>query len=270
MLFGEVMVMYASPDNPEWRKLSEKSRTSYERELRELKGWAHLRVEDITRSMVIGLRDAYYDKPGKCQSLLKTVKNVMSYARDRDIIKYNPASEMKNMPPTNPIMAWTESEITAFMFYAPDRLRQALVLALYTGQRRSDLIKMRWDEYDGNHIDVVQQKTGRKMRVPVHPELKTMLDAMPRQGKTILINHYGQAWSENAISVAFLRQNRELNINKTLHGLRKTAAVKLAEAGCTPHQIAAVTGHASLRMVEHYTREVDQQRLADEAMGMWR
>ena len=50
------------------------------------------------------------------------------------------------------------------------------------------------------------------------------------------------------------------------HGLRKAAARRLAEAGCTAHEIAAITGHASLEEIEHYTKAVDQQKLAASAM----
>ncbi|WP_062017988.1 tyrosine-type recombinase/integrase [Gluconobacter japonicus] len=38
------------------------------------------------------------------------------------------------------------------------------------------------------------------------------------------------------------------------HGLRKAAARRLAEAGCTTHQIAAITGHRSLAEVARYTQ----------------
>jgi integrase len=50
------------------------------------------------------------------------------------------------------------------------------------------------------------------------------------------------------------------------HGLRKSAPIRLANAGCTAHEIAAITGHRSLREVEHYTRAADQERLARQAM----
>ena len=51
-----------------------------------------------------------------------------------------------------------------------------------------------------------------------------------------------------------------------LHGLRKAAARRLAEAGCTPHQVAAVTGHTSLSEVERYARAADQEKLARDAV----
>jgi hypothetical protein len=49
-------------------------------------------------------------------------------------------------------------------------------------------------------------------------------------------------------------------------GLRKAAARRLAEAGATPHQVAAVTGHKSLDEIERYTREAAQPGLAATAI----
>jgi hypothetical protein len=48
--------------------------------------------------------------------------------------------------------------------------------------------------------------------------------------------------------------------------LRKAASVRLAEAGCTPHEIAAITGHASLKEIVRYTQTADRKRLAAAAM----
>jgi integrase len=50
------------------------------------------------------------------------------------------------------------------------------------------------------------------------------------------------------------------------HGLRHAAARRLAEAGCTPHEIAAITGHASLKEVVRYTEAADRKHLASAAM----
>jgi integrase len=52
----------------------------------------------------------------------------------------------------------------------------------------------------------------------------------------------------------------------SFHGLRKAASVRLAEAGCTPHEIAAITGHASLKEIVRYTQTADRKRLAASAM----
>src|SRR5262249_40485075 len=51
------------------------------------------------------------------------------------------------------------------------------------------------------------------------------------------------------------------------HGLRKAAARRLAEAGCSAHEIMAVTGHKTLSEVERYTRAAEQERLNAAAMA---
>jgi integrase len=51
------------------------------------------------------------------------------------------------------------------------------------------------------------------------------------------------------------------------HGLRKAGMRRMAEAGKTEKQIAAVSGHKSLREVQRYTEAADQRRLARDAMG---
>jgi integrase len=56
----------------------------------------------------------------------------------------------------------------------------------------------------------------------------------------------------------------------SVHGLRKNAAVTLAEVGCEPHEIMAITGHKTLAMITHYTKRANQKRLADRAMEKWK
>jgi len=54
-----------------------------------------------------------------------------------------------------------------------------------------------------------------------------------------------------------------------IHGLRKNAAVELANAGCSPMEIAAITGHKTLGMVQHYSKRRDQRVAARSAMDKW-
>jgi integrase len=53
----------------------------------------------------------------------------------------------------------------------------------------------------------------------------------------------------------------------SVHGLRKAACRRLAEAGCSASEIAAISGHSTLSEVGRYTKAADQARLARNAMG---
>ena len=57
--------------------------------------------------------------------------------------------------------------------------------------------------------------------------------------------------------------------NCAIHGLRKAAAGRLAEIGCTTHQIMAITGHKTMKEVERYTEEYRRLEAAFEAFEIW-
>jgi integrase len=162
---------------------------------------------------------------------------------------------------------WPPELIERFLREARPSLRWAVKLALYTGQRRSDLVKMKWSQFDGEFIEVRQQKTGALLSIPCHKELGAELKSMPRIADTILIGERGAALTGSSLSVMVRRQLREMGVNGyAIHGLRKNAAVALADAGCDTMEIAAITGHRTLGMVAHYAKRRDQKRHARSAM----
>ena len=172
------------------------------------------------------------------------------------------------------IHTWTEDEIAQYETYHPvgSAARLAFALLLYTGQRGSDVRKMVWTEIAGTTIRVAQQKTGTKLVLPLHPELQRLLALAPRKQATILATELGAAFSPkgfgNFVSAAI--RSADLSTRCKAHGLRKAAARRLADAGCTTKQIAAITGHKSLAEIERYTRAADQERLAQEAVAKLR
>jgi integrase len=148
--------------------------------------------------------------------------------------------------------------------------RRAVVLALYTGQREGDCCRMTWKQYDGNAIEVVQEKTGATLWIPVHAALKAELDEWKKtaQAVTILVNTKGQPWKPESLRRNFseMMRSKEEMRGLVFHGLRKAAAARLAEAGCSTHEIAAITGHKTLAMIELYSRGASQRKLASAAI----
>ncbi|MCO8145840.1 site-specific integrase [Rhodovulum tesquicola] len=63
------------------------------------------------------------------------------------------------------------------------------------------------------------------------------------------------SWFSKAATIAGLPDDRNS------HGLRKSRMILHAERGATTHQIAAWSGHESLKEVERYTRRVNRRRL---------
>jgi integrase len=165
---------------------------------------------------------------------------------------------------------WPPELIERFLREARPSLCWAVKLALYTGQRRSDLVKMKWSQFDGECIEVRQQKTGALLLIPCHRALRAELESMPRVADTILVGERRAPLTGSSLSVMVRRALREMGVNGyAIHGLRKNAAVALADAGCNAFEIAAITGHRTLGMVAHYAKRRDQRRHARSAMDKW-
>ena len=143
----------------------------------------------------------------------------------------------------------------------------ALALLLYTGQRRDDVVRMGRQHIRDGAIHVRQQKTGIEMAIPIHATLQAAIAETPVDHLTLLITQTGKPFSAAGFGNWFRNRCDEAGLSHcSAHGLRKAAARRLAEAGCTMHEIAAITGHASLSEIQRYTRAVDQKRLAASAM----
>ncbi len=120
----------------------------------------------------------------------------------------------------------------------------------------------------GESIEVRQQKTGARLLLPIHPKLKAELAKAKGDHLTFIVTEYGASFSVAGFGGWFSDAARAAGLaDRSLHGLRKSAARRLAEAGRSTKQIAAVTGHASLREVERHTLAADQERLAREAVS---
>ena len=85
-------------------------------------------------------------------------------------------------------LVWCEDDEAEFLKTASPHLHLPLVMALWTGQRQGDLLRLPWSAYDGESIRLKQSKTGERVLVPVGAPLKAMLDATPRRSPIILVN----------------------------------------------------------------------------------
>jgi integrase len=133
---------------------------------------------------------------------------------------------------------------------------------------------MRWTDIEADQIHVEQSKTGKRLWVSIHKDLKAVLITLPRSGAFVLVDEQGEAWTDEAFKSAWRRlmqDDRLAEIKRkrlVFHGLRKSAVVMLLEAGCTDAEVAAITGQ-SRDMVEHYALAVSQRRLAAAAILKW-
>jgi integrase len=230
----------------------------------------HRLVADLKRDHVKKIIAAKADTPGAANDLLKKLRILIKFAIEAKWRLDDPTIQIKKFK-GGEHHTWSEEEIAAFEARWPlgSRARTAFALHLFTGQRLSDVCRMAWPDIESDVIRVVQDKTGAKLWIPLHRELKAALDAWPKEHVAILTTGQGRPftakgfgnWMADVIGAAGVPDHC------VLHGLRKAAARRLAEAGCSAKEIASITGHASLVEVERYTKAADQKRLARAAVA---
>jgi len=224
----------------------------------------------VRREHIVRMMAAKAEKPEAANMLRRVLRAMMKCAVDIGMRADDPTRDVKTLQSkTDGFHSWTEAEIERFEARHPvgTRARLAFALLLYTGQRRSDVVKMGRQHISDGFISIRQQKTGTELAIPLHPELLTTLSETPKDNLTFLTTQFGQPFTSNGFGNWFREQCNTAGLRGcSAHGLRKAAARRLAEAGCTAHEIAAITGHASLKQVAHYTKAVDQRRLASAAM----
>lgn len=258
--------------SPEWNILSKSTKTTRECYIRELLKIGHIRVKDVTRRLVLEMRDAIANQRGNgAGDNFRQVASVLfSWAVSRNWIEQSPVFKVKKLS-TGEFPAWNPEHAVKALGGLRENLRRVVVLGLYTGQRRGDLCAAKWSDYDGDAIHFVQRKTKADIAVRVTPELKAELDAWKAKatGETILTNDWGKPWLPNTMSISITRAFRVLDLPPGLnvHGMRKLFAAGMAANGASAHEIGANTGHQTLAMVQHYTRSADQRKLSEGAVG---
>ncbi len=208
--------------------------------------------------------------PEAANQLRKVLKILCRFAMDNDWRRDDPTVGVRRYKPKGEgFTPWSEDDIAKFLerWGAGTRERLALCLLLYLGQRRGDTVRMGRQHRTADTIRVTQSKTGTQLTIALHPELKAVLDALPNDNLTYLTTMFGKPFSAAGFGNWFRDTCNAAGL-KTLsaHGLRKSAARRLAEAGCSTKQIASITGHKSLSEVERYTASADQERMAREAI----
>ena len=143
---------------------------------------------------------------------------------------------------------------------------------LYTIQRVGDVAKMKRADIADGELHVIQDKTGAELYLPILPELARAMKAYPAKGLTLIGTEVGKPLTRPALSHVMRDAIKAagLPVKCVSHGLRKAGMRRMAEAGFTEKQIAAWSGHKTLREIERYTQAADQKRLAIDATEKFR
>jgi integrase len=267
--FGRLVLnFYASRAFKDVKASSQKTYRNVLEPLAKVHG--HRAVADLNRKQAEKLlHDIGLKKPAMANLTKSVLKLLFEIAIKEEWREDNPFVGIEPFK-SGTFHTWNEGELRQFEQHWPlgTRERLAYELLLQTGQRVGDVAKMRRQDIVNGELHVIQQKTGAELYLPVVPELELALRAYPVKGMALIGDRDGKP-----ISVGYLSEFMREAINEAglpgrckPHGLRKAAMRRLAELGRSEKQIAAVSGHKSLREVQRYTEAASQRLLAQDAM----
>jgi len=238
----------------------------------------------MTTTTVEKLMEMRASKPDSANGLRKVLREMMKVAVKLEWRDNDPTLGVKKIKAKNKsgFHRWTDAEIAQFEARHPigSKARLAMALGLYTGQARQDVVVMgeqhitREQDEEGREVEVLnwvrkktEDKTGLELAIPVHPELRRVIDATPSEHLTFLVTDLGAPFTAAGFGNWFRdRCNEAALAHCSFHGLRKAAATRLIDAGCDVVEAAAITGHASLKELQRYIETRDRKRAARRAM----
>jgi integrase len=249
-LFRVIIIGYRT--SPEFQNLRPQTRKDYGRYLVLIEEeFGDAPIEAISdpriRADFLAWRDKFAQRSARTADYAWAVlRRVIEWGVDRGKILENRALRGKRLYSVDRSeKLWLPEHLSAIMSVATPELQLALTLALYTGQRQGDLLRLSWTNYDGQTIRLRQSKTGRNVAVPVAPTLKRLLDGLPRKSAVVLLTPSGMPWKADHFRHAWAAASKAAGITDLhFHDLRGTTVTILSEQGANPQEIATITGHS--------------------------
>lgn len=205
--------------------------------------------DEISRADVIDFIESY-PKDAQRKHCSAVLRNLFNEAMYRGCAAHNLASNLRLADLGSRTQIWQQEDIDAWKKAAKKHEKaSALTLAfdmlLFTAQRPIDVLKAKWDHYNDDIILVRQQKTQTLVGLPTHRDLKAALNiALDKRTSDTIVSNKNRQMSYSVFHKAFVQICAMANIRDLQpRDLRRTAVVRLGQAGCTIPQIASVSGH---------------------------
>jgi integrase len=270
-------VVRAYQRSQDFAKLAPGSQKGYARILRWIEDPRALgaySVYQIRPALVQAFLDGLADRPGAQKNTQSVLKAIEKFALVRDLLPGTVTTGTYTVPTDGGHQPWPDSWVTLAEQHARPDLARVVTLMVHTGQRGSDVVRMRWSDIEGQDgatgINVLTKKVGLRLWVPFTDELKgTLADWEKHPPFFLVVNPFdGKPYTRENLSWHW---NKERDTNPalvplkegqaTLHGLRATCVVRLRKRKASALQIANMIG-MSEPMVARYSRFADQREMA--------
>ena len=222
---------------------------------------------DLISRHIIDWRDQTTKSPRQADYLIQVFSALLGWGVRQRLLRRNQALNIeRRYSGDRRDKVWSHDQQAAFLASAPEHLKRAFVLAVETGQRQGDLLKLTWSAVKQNTVSLKQSKGRVDVAIPVSKVLREYLDHAPRSDSPmVLTQENGKAWANggNGFRSAWSDAFRAAGITGvTFHDLRGTFATRRMADGWSAEDVALCTGH-SLRDLRTLERYVDRKMVAE-------
>lgn len=259
--------------SPKFQSLGKGTQENYRRLLQLAEspdGLGGISVEEIRPALVQAFLDGLSDKPGAQMNARTALKTLEKWAVVRDLLPRPITLGTEIVGCDGGHEPWSNGLVELAENTAAPHLARVITMAANTGQRGSDLVRMRWRDLETVEgrpgINVIQEKTGLELWVPFTQALIAKMDTWERRPGCILLKANGRPWDcRHQLSNQWGNERERPEMapvrHLVLHGLRATAVVRLRRAGVSVPLISDMVG-LSEKMVARYCRLSDQKENA--------
>ncbi|MDQ0423307.1 integrase [Peteryoungia aggregata LMG 23059] len=272
-------IVYAYRTSDQYAKLADSTKRNWspvldkiDEHFGELSSGVFGRPEKV-RPLIRLWRNQYSDRPRTADYVMQVLSRVLSFAVDPlGKIAVNPCKGIKNLYKNDrSAIIWTEADLKTMKTATDDKGKPAcsvevafaMDLAIHTGLRMGDLVKLRWSHVGEDAIVFATGKSrGRKEAViPLYDDLRALLDRIPKRTHTILSNSRGRVWTQDGLASSFHTAKKLAGLKHRdlhFHDLRGTAATKFYTIGLPNRIIAEIMGWSEDEVANIIRRYVDR------------
>ena len=233
------------------------------------------RVSHLKVKHVMGIKADLHLTPTQANKTLKRLSQMMDLAVQMEWVAANPVKGVKKYATeTEGYHTWDEGEIE--QFYRVHKIgtpaHMCMTLMLYTAAAKVDAVNLGPSNVKGGRVQYRRQKTSKNpsgvlVDLPMHPKLIEAIEATPVTF-TYLETRQGKARSRKGLGTSMRKWCDKAGLPLcSSHGLRKAICRRIAEAGGTPFEVMAVSGHVTLSMAQEYCKMFGRRGLADSAFA---
>lgn len=231
---------------------------------------------EMSAKHVRTLRDWKAETPHAANNWIKALRALFKWAIEEEHAAHNPARDVPLLRVVSEgFHTWTLEEMRQFEAAHPigGQARLAMALMAFTGQRRSDVIRLGPQHARAGRFRFTQKKNETRhpvvVEIPILPVLAEIISASVCGTRTYLIGETGAPWSNGGFGNKFHGWCVEADLpHCSAHGLRKAASCAAAEGGATELQMMAIFGWRSPAMARRYTLKASQRKMADATMHL--